>query len=91
MDGTATGLSELIATESGFVRADDTISKTLTLLREMKSIKNSLTLINQIPPETLALTATFLMKERDLINATAVRLSTLANDIAILPSIVVQR
>jgi len=42
------------------------------ILRKARNIKNCLAPINQIPPETLALVAAFLPKERDLINATAV-------------------
>ena len=54
------------------MQIDDTISKASTVLRKLKSIKNSLTPINRIPPETLSHTATFLVRERDLIDATAV-------------------
>ena len=54
-------------TDLGFVQIDDT-----TVLRKLKSIKNSLAPINRTPPETLSHTATFLVKERDLTDATAV-------------------
>jgi hypothetical protein len=42
------------------------------ILRKAKNIKNCFAPINQLPPETLALTATFFVKQRDLISATAV-------------------
>jgi len=42
------------------------------ILRKARNIKNCLAPINQIPAESLALVATFLPRERDLINATAV-------------------
>jgi hypothetical protein len=57
---------------TGLVQIDDTVLKISAILRKARSIKNRLTPINKFPPETLALTATFLVKQRDLVNATAV-------------------
>jgi hypothetical protein len=54
------------------VQIDDTVLKISAILRKARNIKNRLAPINQLPPETLALTATFLVKQRDLINATTV-------------------
>jgi hypothetical protein len=54
------------------VQIDDIVSRLSKILRKAGNIKNCLAPVNQIPPETLALTATFLATERDLINATAV-------------------
>jgi hypothetical protein len=60
------------AVDSGLVQIEDTVLKILVILRKARNIKNRLAPINQLPPETLALTATFLAKQRDLISATAV-------------------
>jgi hypothetical protein len=54
------------------VQIDDTVLRLSKILKKVGYIKNCLAPVNQIPPETLALTATFLATERDLINATAV-------------------
>jgi len=54
------------------VQIDDSILKLSTILRKARNIKNCLAPFNKIPPETLALTATFVATERDLINTTAV-------------------
>jgi hypothetical protein len=54
------------------VQIDDTVLRISVILRKAKNIKNRFAPINQLPPETLALTATFFVKQRDLINATAV-------------------
>jgi hypothetical protein len=54
------------------VQIDDTVSRLSKILKKVGNIKNRLAPVNQIPPETLALAATFLATERDLINATAV-------------------
>lgn len=48
------------------------VLKISTILEKARHVKNSCAPINNIPPETLALVGTFLAKERDLINATAV-------------------
>jgi hypothetical protein len=53
-------------------RSNDTVLRLSKILRKVGNIKNRLVPVNQIPPETLALTATFLATERDLISATAV-------------------
>ena len=42
------------------------------ILKRMEEVKNGLAPINRIPPETLAHIATFFVKERYLVNATAV-------------------
>jgi len=54
------------------MQIDDTVWRLSAILRKARSIKNHFAPINKIPPETLALAATFLPTERDLINATAV-------------------
>ena len=54
------------------MQIDDTVLKLSKILKKAKIIKNCLTPVNRIPPETLALSAAFLATERDLINATAV-------------------
>jgi len=54
------------------VQIDDTVLKLSTILRKVRNIRNCLAPVNQIPPETLALTAAFLATERDLTNVTAV-------------------
>jgi hypothetical protein len=59
-------------TDSDLVQINDTVSRLSKILKKAGNIKNRLAPVNQIPPETLALTATFLATERDLINATAV-------------------
>ena len=54
------------------VQIEDTVLKILVILRKARNLKNRLAPINRLPPETLALAATFLAKQRYLINATAV-------------------
>ena len=54
------------------MQIDDAVWRLSTILRKARSIKNHFAPINKIPPETLALAATFLPTERDLIDATAV-------------------
>jgi len=68
----ATAIWNRSVTNSGLVQIDDTVSRLSAILRKTRSIRNRLAPVNQIPPEILALTATFLGTERDLINATAV-------------------
>ena len=51
---------------------DKAVLKISAILRKASNIKNHFAPINQIPPETLALAATFLTKQRGVINATAV-------------------
>jgi len=59
-------------TDSSFVQIDDTILKLSEILKKARIIRNCLAPVNRIPPETLALSAAFLVTERDLINSTAV-------------------
>jgi len=54
------------------MQIDDVVWRLSTILRKARSIKNYFARINHIPQETLALAATFLAEERDLLNATAV-------------------
>ena len=68
----ATTVWGLWVTDSGLIQIDDVVLRISTILRKAGSIKNYFAPINQIPQETLALAATFLAKERDLLNATAV-------------------
>ncbi|KAF9782925.1 hypothetical protein BJ322DRAFT_1073373 [Thelephora terrestris] len=55
-----------------FKQIDAMVLKIPTISRKARNIKNRFAPINQIPPETFALTATFLTKQRDVLNATAV-------------------
>jgi hypothetical protein len=59
-------------TNRGSVQIDDAILKFPAMMWKARNVKNRLTRINQLPPETLACVATFLPTERGLINATAV-------------------
>lgn len=74
LDNAAVTLSRTDATipELDPKEIDDTILKISAVLRKARSIKNSFAPVNRIPPETFALTTTFLPKQRDVINATAV-------------------
>ena len=62
--------SEISGVESA--QLDYAILRLSTVLRRARNIKNTLSPINQFPPETLAHIATFLPADRDLINATAI-------------------
>ncbi|KAF9782906.1 hypothetical protein BJ322DRAFT_1110790 [Thelephora terrestris] len=53
-------------------QVDAMVLKISAILRKARNIKNRFAPINQIPPETFALAATFLTKQRDVLNATAV-------------------
>ena len=54
------------------MQIDNAVLKISTVLRKASNIKNRFAPINQIPPEILALAVTFLTKQRDVINTTAV-------------------
>jgi hypothetical protein len=69
-DATTIGIGRF--TYIGLMQIDDMVLKISVVLRKARSIKNCFTRINRIPPETLALAAIFLPKQRDVINATAV-------------------
>jgi hypothetical protein len=60
------------SSDSGSTQVDDAISRIPDIWRKAKNAKNSLSPINKLPPETLALVAVFFESGRQLINATAV-------------------
>ncbi|KAF9782899.1 hypothetical protein BJ322DRAFT_1073202 [Thelephora terrestris] len=70
LDNIAATLSPTDAATSKQI--DAMVLKISSVLRKARNIKNRFAPINRIPPETFALAATFLTKQRDVLNATAV-------------------